>query len=148
MNRIPSLLLLCIALVWVSSAAGQTPYKLPSKDVVAILDAPPPPLGILSPTRDTLLLIEIQPNPSIEVVAEPILRLAGLRINPRVGGLQRLVHYTGLNLQPLDGSPGKQISNFNSERIVDFHWSLDGGKVGMIRGHSDSDVVLLRDSEK
>ena len=51
-------------------------------------------------------------------------------------------------LQPLGGSPGKQISNFNSERIIDFHWSLDGGKVGMIRGHTDSDVVLLRDSEK
>jgi serine/threonine protein kinase len=51
-------------------------------------------------------------------------------------------------LQPLDGSLGKQISNFNSERIIDFHWSFDGGKVGMIRGHSDSDVVLLRDSEK
>ena len=110
MNRIPCLLLLCMAIVWVNSAAGQTPYKLPSRDVVAILDAPPPPLGILSPTRDTLLLIEIQPYPSIEVVAEPILRLAGLRINPRVGGSQRMVQYTGLSIQPLDGSPARRIA--------------------------------------
>jgi len=51
-------------------------------------------------------------------------------------------------LQPLDGSPGKQLTNFKSERIGDFHWSFDGSKVGLIRGHTDSDVVLIRDLEK
>lgn len=49
-------------------------------------------------------------------------------------------------LQPLDGSPGKQITNFTSEHIPDFHWSFDGTKLGVIRGHTDSDVVLIRDS--
>jgi serine/threonine protein kinase len=51
-------------------------------------------------------------------------------------------------LQPLDGSPGKQITSFKSERIADFHWSFDGSKVGLIRGHTDSDVVLIRDSQQ
>ena len=50
-------------------------------------------------------------------------------------------------LQPLDGSPGKQITNFKSEQIFDFHWSFDGSKLGMVRGHTDSDVVLLEDSK-
>jgi len=50
-------------------------------------------------------------------------------------------------LQPLDGSPGKQITNFKSERITDFHWSFDGSKLGMVRGHTDSDVVLLEESK-
>jgi len=50
-------------------------------------------------------------------------------------------------LQPLDGSPGKQITNFKSERIGDFHYSFDGSQLGMIRGHSDSDVVLLQESK-
>jgi eukaryotic-like serine/threonine-protein kinase len=50
-------------------------------------------------------------------------------------------------LQPLDGSPGKQLTNFKSEHILDFHWSFDGSKVGMIRGHTDSDVVLLQESK-
>jgi Tol biopolymer transport system component len=50
-------------------------------------------------------------------------------------------------LQPLDGSPGKQITNFKSEQIRDFHWSFDGSKLGMVRGHTDSDVVLLEDSK-
>ena len=50
-------------------------------------------------------------------------------------------------LHPLDGSPGKQITNFKSEHIWDFHWSFDGSKLGLIRGHTDSDVVLLQDSK-
>jgi eukaryotic-like serine/threonine-protein kinase len=50
-------------------------------------------------------------------------------------------------LQPLDGSPGKQITDFTSEHIWDFHWSFDGSKLGMVRGHTDSDVVLLEESK-
>jgi Tol biopolymer transport system component len=50
-------------------------------------------------------------------------------------------------LQPLDGSPGKQLTNFKAERISDFHWSFDGSKLGLIRGHTDSDVVLLQESK-
>jgi eukaryotic-like serine/threonine-protein kinase len=50
-------------------------------------------------------------------------------------------------LQPLDGSPGKQLTNLKSERITDLHWSFDGSKLGMVRGHTDSDVVLLEESK-
>jgi eukaryotic-like serine/threonine-protein kinase len=50
-------------------------------------------------------------------------------------------------LQPLDGSPGKQITDFKSEHIWDFHWSFDGSKLAVIRGHTDSDVVLLEESK-
>jgi serine/threonine protein kinase len=51
-------------------------------------------------------------------------------------------------LQPLDGSKGKQITNFTSERIYDFHWSFDGKQLALVRGHTDSDVVLIRDAGK
>ena len=50
-------------------------------------------------------------------------------------------------LQPLDGSAGKQITHFKSEQIMDFHWSFDGSKLGMVRGHTDADVVLLEESK-
>jgi eukaryotic-like serine/threonine-protein kinase len=49
-------------------------------------------------------------------------------------------------LQPLDGSAGRQITNFKSEQIRNFHWSFDGRKLGLLRGHTDSDVVLLEES--
>jgi eukaryotic-like serine/threonine-protein kinase len=49
--------------------------------------------------------------------------------------------------QPLDGSPGKQLTSFPSELIYDFHWSPDGKRLAMVRGHTDSDVVLMRDMQ-
>jgi len=48
--------------------------------------------------------------------------------------------------QPLDGSKGKPITHFSSEHIYDFHWSFDGKQLAMVRGHTDSDVVLIRDA--
>ena len=49
--------------------------------------------------------------------------------------------------QPLDGSKGKQITDFTAERIFDFHWSPDGKQLALVRGHTDSDVVLMRDGK-
>jgi hypothetical protein len=52
-----------------------------------------------------------------------------------------------LRRQTLDGKPGKQITNFSSELIGEsFAWSFDKSKLAVIRGHADSDVVLIRDS--
>ena len=49
-------------------------------------------------------------------------------------------------LQPLDGKPGRQISHFLSEQIFGFGWSPDGKRLLVWRGHTESDVVLLRDT--
>jgi serine/threonine protein kinase len=51
-------------------------------------------------------------------------------------------------VQPLDGSKGRQITDFTSERIYDFHWSFDGKQLAIVRGHTDSDVVLIRDMQR
>jgi serine/threonine protein kinase/Tol biopolymer transport system component len=50
--------------------------------------------------------------------------------------------------QFLDGSPGKQLTSFKSEHIYDFHWSFDGSRLALVRGHDDSDVVLIRDAKQ
>ncbi len=50
--------------------------------------------------------------------------------------------------QPLDGSPGKQLTSFKAEHIWDYHWSPDGSKLAMVRGHTDSDVVLIRSQQQ
>jgi sugar lactone lactonase YvrE len=49
--------------------------------------------------------------------------------------------------QPLDGSPGRQLTSFKSEHIYDFHWSFDGSRLALVQGHTDSDVVLVRDAK-
>ena len=51
-------------------------------------------------------------------------------------------------LLPLDGSPGRQVTDFRSEFIRDFHFSFDGAKLGLIRWHADSEVVLIHEAQK
>ncbi len=50
--------------------------------------------------------------------------------------------------QRLDRSPGKYLTSFKAEHIWDFHWSPDGSRLAMVRGHNDADVVLLRDMQQ
>ena len=50
-------------------------------------------------------------------------------------------------IQPLDGSSARQITKFESEQILSFDWSLDGKNLGILRGHADSDVILLQESK-
>jgi Tol biopolymer transport system component len=74
----------------------------------------------------------------------------GFQFTPDGKALAYAVRENGVDnvwLQPLDGSTGRKITNFNSELIVDLHWSPDGKYLGILRTHSDSDVVLLQESK-
>lgn len=50
--------------------------------------------------------------------------------------------------QPLDGSPGKMLTAFKTERIWDYQWSPDGTRLALVQGHTDSDIVLMRNQEQ
>jgi Tol biopolymer transport system component/predicted Ser/Thr protein kinase len=50
-------------------------------------------------------------------------------------------------VQPLNGSAGHPITDFKSEQIWSFSLSLDGKSLAVLRGHYDSDVVLLQESK-
>ncbi|HTW58090.1 MAG TPA: protein kinase [Terriglobales bacterium] len=90
-------------------------------------------------------------GPAAKVVEFERLRLGGmLRFAPdgkavvypsRENGVDNLWY------QPLDGSKGHAITDFKAERIYDFHWSFDGKQLALVRGHTDSDVVLMRDMQ-
>jgi serine/threonine protein kinase len=47
-------------------------------------------------------------------------------------------------IQPLDGTPRRQLTHFTAERIAGYAFSKDGSQLGIKRGHSESDAVLLR----
>jgi Tol biopolymer transport system component len=61
------------------------------------------------------------------------------------------VHEKGVDnlwLQPLDSSPYRQLTHFTSERIAQFAFSPDGSQIAFMRGHTESDAVLLRDTSR
>jgi Tol biopolymer transport system component len=48
-------------------------------------------------------------------------------------------------IQPLDGSPPRQLTDFKSDRIFSFAWSRDGKWLALSRGPEQRDVVLMSD---
>ncbi len=48
-------------------------------------------------------------------------------------------------MQPLDGSRGRQITNFQKDAIQHFEFSPDGKTLGVLMAHGESDVVLFKD---
>src|SRR5271169_5264079 len=75
-----------------SSAVSSTDlkYQMPPAVMVKMVDAPPTPLLSLSPAGASgprmILIKQSSSLPTIADLAEPELRLAGLRFNPKVGG--------------------------------------------------------------
>lgn len=80
---------LCVAvtlLACAGTAVSLEKYQQPPKAILDVLRAPPTPQFQLGPARDYALLLEPLRYPPIAELAQPMLRLAGLRINPRTNG--------------------------------------------------------------
>jgi Tol biopolymer transport system component len=46
-------------------------------------------------------------------------------------------------LQPLNGGPPKQLTNFKAPQILAFDWSPDGRSLAVVRNVQTSDVVMI-----
>ncbi|AIF46880.1 S9 family peptidase [Dyella japonica] len=88
-------------------SAPASGYLTPPAPLQALVDAPRPPQLSISPHRDLLALTQTPALPGIDVVAQPELKLAGLRINPRTYAQSRFVFGTDLWL--MDVATGKEI---------------------------------------
>jgi eukaryotic-like serine/threonine-protein kinase len=82
--------------------------------------------------------------------ADPRVTRGGVQFTPDGKSVAYPIHENGVDniwIHPLDGSPGHQVTNFTSAQITSFHWSPDGKSLGVLRNHSESDVVLLQESK-
>lgn len=98
---------LAIGLGGLAAPAWAQAYELPPAPLQALVDAPKPPQLSLSPRRDLLALTQTPSLPGIDVVAQPELKLAGMRINPRTYSQSRFSFGTDLWLQEI--ATGKEI---------------------------------------
>ncbi len=120
------LLLASIAMLPAPSARAQQGYQKPPKAVLDILNAPQTPNASVNPSMDFVVLYRQVPYPSIADMAQPMLRLAGLRINPLQGGTHNPPHFTDFVLRHLpDGAEHKvalpQAGHFGAPT-----WAPDG----------------------
>src|SRR5271170_1276419 len=97
--RSPLLLLSLASVVF----AGDYTYQQPPKDIRDVLNAPPTPAISVSPQRDYAIFLQAVRYPPIAQVAQPFLRLAGLRIDAGTNGLHMANYYVSLAIKRLPG---------------------------------------------
>ncbi len=107
-------------------ALADEPYQKPAQEIVDVLSAPSTPRAIVSPTYTHVLLAEPLRYPPIAVVAQPMLRLAGLRINPRNNGPHRANLDISMVLKRIDDGSEVKIELPANAKIGSEKWSPDG----------------------
>jgi len=89
-----------------------------------VLEAPFLPAFSVAPNQQTALLLEQRTWPGLAELAEPELRLAGLRINPQNFAPSRNWYYTGMTLKNLNGAAERPVQGLPAQaRLSNIHWS-------------------------
>ncbi|HLW79286.1 MAG TPA: hypothetical protein VKU44_06770, partial [Terriglobia bacterium] len=114
-----------LALQFIKGGQG---FEIQQIGLVTLDAGPQPPVRMLDP--DPRLAAPPGFTPDGKAVVYPI----------RENGVGNLW------LQPLDGSPGHAMTSFPSDDIQIFDFSPDGKTLGVMRNHTESDVVLLHET--
>jgi dipeptidyl aminopeptidase/acylaminoacyl peptidase len=119
-------------------AQNNLQYQLPPKAIVEIVDALPTPGIEISPAgggagKRWMLIEHFSGLPTIADLAQPELRLAGLRFNPKTDGPSRGRYDTSLELQALPNGRAIAISGLPAHAKIRFaDWSPDGRKISFV----------------
>ncbi|HPA51208.1 MAG TPA: prolyl oligopeptidase family serine peptidase [Thermoanaerobaculia bacterium] len=109
-SLVPTLALFPFLAVAATAAAQENvAFRTPPEEIRKLVDAPLPPSVLVDPAGARLVLLDLPGYKTLAEVAEPELRLAGLRINPKSHNRARLNVTTGISV--------KEIASGRSARV-------------------------------
>ena len=139
---------LYVSVFFQAQAQADLKYQEPPKVIVDLVDTKPTPNVEVSPKDESgkrwMLIEHISGLPSIADLAQPELRLAGLRFNPRTNGPSRGRYITSLALKALPDGAEKTVQGIPSSAKIRFvAWAPDGRRVFFVNATDDpSDAGL------
>jgi dipeptidyl aminopeptidase/acylaminoacyl peptidase len=136
------------------SSSPASGYDLPPKNILDVMRAPSPPMPLVSPTHDAILLISLQDYPSISRVATPFLRLAGARVEPKnhskhdtPGGYGITPCARSFELVRLDESRQVPIALGDGACPGEPVWSADGKRFAFVNIATDAVELWIGDGK-
>lgn len=112
-------------------AAG---YLVPPAPIPQILNTAPTPAVLVGRDKQTVALLAREDLPPISELAEPTLRLAGSRINPRTNGPApgRIAYSSGIIFQNIATGARREVPLPAGARVAYPAWSPDGGRLAFV----------------
>jgi len=102
-------------------------YQKAPAPISDILNAAPTPLTLVSPKSDQMLVVDRLANPPVADLAQPMLRLAGLRINPATNGRHHPPRLVGLSLVDVATGNTRKVSGLPTHPYMSIpEWSPTG----------------------
>jgi dipeptidyl aminopeptidase/acylaminoacyl peptidase len=123
------------------------PYKVPERDVVAIVDAPPTPVALIAPGGRFAALVHYESHPPIALLERRYLRLGGVRLDPLIGGRQRVRRLTGLSVLRLSDGTQRAVALPDGAQPSVPAWSPDGSAFVFTVDEADGIGVWVGDAE-
>lgn len=121
-----SSLFLGFVLLISSAVSAQSSYQTPPAAIADLVNAPSTPAVTFSKDGSFMLLLERTESPSIEDLAQPELRIAGLRINPSTSGPSRAGGYINLKIKKTATGEEIQVTGLPSPaKMSGFTLSMD-----------------------
>jgi len=114
-------------------AQEQITYQEPPKEIYDLIMAKPVPSAGIDDAGKWMLLMERNTFPSVAELAEPELRIAGLRINPNNFAQSRMTTQAGMSLKDLNTLREYPIKGLPANlRATSIQWSPSQNKIAFV----------------
>lgn len=118
--------IILVALAFSKPTFAQTTYQTPPKSIADLFTAPSTPSVSFNKDGSMMMILDRTEAPSIEDLAQPELRIGGIRINPAISGPSRAGGFTNIKIKKTRSGEEIQIKGLPSNpKMNGFSLSLD-----------------------
>ncbi len=120
-----------------SGSSRAATWSRPPQEILDVLNAPDLPAARLSPTGDVLALLSFNRYPPIEDLAQPMMALAGVRVDVKTNGPHAAFYFNGITLRGIADGSERKVSLPANAKVSEFTWSADGKRFAFLNRVDD-----------
>jgi dipeptidyl aminopeptidase/acylaminoacyl peptidase len=128
-----------------SMEANDNTWKSPEEDILNILHAPQLPRTSTSPTKTHMLLSDPIIYPTLSELAGPMLKLAGIRVNPKNNYYHGRHGGTSPRVLTIKDGTTVDLNIPDGAEVMSTYWTVDGQRFALAVGFEDRIELWMGD---
>src|SRR5205809_529411 len=125
---------------------GAELYQKPSKAILDTLNSPTTPTLTINPARTFAMQGQGVRNPPIAELAQPMLRIAGMRINPKTNGLHNTIFNSSITLRRIPDGAEVKVDLPPNPKLSLGTWSPDASRFAFTNTTANGTELWIGDT--